>query len=497
MVTTDMKSCDRDTLRRTLFQLRRRRAPFARKELWFAEIARLRAMLRTGSPELEAFEAIEVQGMTIKAAAVKLGFSERHLYRVRLSMLEQLSTPAQQQISIESLPPVEREIELASAMLARGHSAAVLSLVQRTLDSPASPTSVVEALTLRARSLSESETFSAAEATLTEARRYVNSMPAQNGRVLMRGVHIAHAYDLYCRGLYEKAIDIAERALAGARPQYAVDPYETRALARQLIFLGIMHQEGGSPYTSLTYLDKAQGILNTLPLPPSAELTQIRIHSAFTRGAIPGQLQRARQDARDALQRAEWHGLLYETIWANLAIAMIEEVAERPEAGLAHAHAALALARTSFAGDPLARTLFLTSRVESAMGRHDDSLARLHEADAHVGQAGLMRGILHVAEARIHRDAGRTCETIESSTRAIGALESKSQSHYIGIPYLARAKARFAKGERNVHTDVEAALYYLDRGGSVKDLALALELSYRVSGNRACYERARELRAGA
>lgn len=452
-------------------------------------------MLRAGSPELEVFEAVEVAGMTFKAAAAKLGFSERHLYRVRQAMLQQLLSSPLQRIRVEPLPTIEREIELACALLARGHSSEVLPLVRRALENPASAGSVVEALALRARSMSELEDFDGARTALDEARRYVNRLPSDSARKYGRDVLVAYAYDLYRRGLYDKAIEAAERAVAGVQPSANTNPYETRALARQLIFLGVLHQEGCSARTSLEYFEAAQDLLNTLAVPPAAELAQVALQSAFSRAAIPGELQRAKLDALDALQRAEWHGLVYETVWANLAIAMIEEVAERPQAGLAHAHAALSLARASFAGDPLARTLFLTSRVESAAGRHEDSLSRLREADPHAGKTGLMRGILHVAQARVHRAAGSAPETIAAATQAIDSLESKNHSHYIGMPYLARAASRHGTGEQNVREDAEAAVFYLERGGSVKDLALSLELSYKVCGKRAHLEQARELRA--
>ncbi len=482
-------------LRRTLFELRRRRGAYAHKPAWLAEVARLKGLLRSGSPELQVFEAVEVGGLTFKAAAAKLGFSERQLYRVRRSMIEQLLTAPAPRITVEPRPQVERTIELASTLLARGHAAEVLPLVQRALDSPATPASVVEALTLRARSLSDLEEYDGAQTALAEAKGYINTLSPGDRRNTVRDVIVAHAYAFYRRGLYDKAIEAAERALLNAAPPPNATAYEVRALARQLIFLGVMHQEGGSPQASLSHFEAASDVLHTLAVPPAAEMAQIALNTAFSRAAMPGELHRARLDAHDALERAEWHGLLYETVWANLAIAMIEEVAENPRAGLSYAHAALSLARASFSGDPFARTCFLTSRVESAIGHHEDSLARLSEAEPHTGKAGLMRSILYVAQARVHRASGSQAETIASATLAIDALESKNHSHYIGMPYLARATARRHAAQPGVREDTEAAVYYLERGGSVKDLALALELSATVCGKRSHSERARELRA--
>lgn len=494
-MTSDMISGSEAALRRTLFQLRRRRGSYAHKATWLTEIARLKGLLRPGSPEIAAFEAVEVQGLTFKAAAAKLGFSERQLYRVRRSMIDHLLTAPPQHVAVEPLQPRERYLELGDTLFTRGHSAQVLPLVQRSLDRPSGTGNVVEALVLRAKSLCDIEDFEAARTALSEARTFVHNHRDERSNHHVREIVIAHCYELYRRGLYDKAIEAAQRALAGAVPRPGAGPYEIRALARAFIFLGVMHQEGGSPQASIVCFDTAHDILCALPVPPAAELVQVLMQSAFSRAAIPGEIHRARLEAHQSLHDAQWHGLTFETIWANLGIAMIEEVAGRPQDGLAHAHAALSLARASFSGDPLARTLFLTSRVESALDLHGEALAHVREADPHVGKTGLMRAILYVAQARVHRAAKSIKETIESATRAIEELESKSHTHYIGMPYLARATARRASGDTRVHDDVEAAVFYLERGGSVKDLALSLELSAQVCGKRRDMERARELRA--
>jgi tetratricopeptide (TPR) repeat protein len=482
-------------LRRTLFHLRRRRGAFAHKPAWLAETARLKSLLRPGSLELQVFEAIEIEGRTFKAAASTLGLSERHLYRVRRSMIEQLLSLPAHPITSEPRPPAGRDLEVAGDLLARGHASAALASLRRILEHHGSAAAVVEALALRARALSDLEEFDAAGAAIAQARRYINQLPFDERGDFVRDVVMAHAYDLYRRGLYDDAIGVAERALLNAPPSPRANPYDVRALARHLIFLGIMHQEGGSAQASLVHLEAAQDMLYALPEPPAAELAQISLNCAFSRAAIPGELHRARLDAHRALDRAQWHGLVYEVVWANLAVAMIEEVAENARAGLSYAHAALSLARAFFSGDPFARTMFLTSRVESAIGDHEHALARLREAEPHTGTRGLMRSILYVAQARVHRASESHRETIVSATQAIETLESKSHTHYIGMPYLARAAARQIGEREGAREDADAAVHYLERGGSVRDFALALELSAKICGRRAHLERARELRA--
>ena len=478
---------------KALSNLRRRRGAFARHGAWLAEISRLRASLGPGTLEQRAFDALEVQGLTFKAAAINLGLSERHLYRIHASMERALSAVPRLHESAQPVEQPERDLEIARSLFMCGKAASALGLVARALESPASRDHAVALLALQSRLLNDLEEFDKGDATLEEAKRSVLGVDLPSSSLLSE-LSMSQAYSSYRRGLFGKAIDEAEKALIGQNVAAFSVP-QARNRVRHLIFLGVMHQEGGSPHTALRHLESARRILSGLPEAPAAELAQISLHSAFARVAISGQVAHAIEDAREALRIAEWHGLVYETIWANLAMAMAQEVAGAPAAGLPHAYTALSLATDAFSGDPLARTLFLTSRVEAAVGLYDDALTRLRDAEPEAGQRGLLRGILYVCQARIERQAGRASRTIDASTRAINELEAKSTSHLIGIPYLSRAVARQKVGKTGSASDIEAAIAYLERGGSLKDVALAYEASFAITGNRAHREHARQLRS--
>jgi hypothetical protein len=168
-------------------------------------------------------------------------------------------------------------------------------------------------------------------------------------------------------------------------------------------------------------------------------------------------------------------------------------MAGKPRDALQFVHRAIDLGTVVLDADPLIRTLFITARIEGASGMGDRALARLHRARPLAQNHGLLRGILEVAEARARRQRGEVMETIESATRAIEAVEGRAKTHYLGIPYLARAIAREKIGADN-RDDIERALFYLENGGALFEKARALELSFNVTGNRRHLEAARELR---
>ncbi len=190
---------------------------------------------------------------------------------------------------------------------------------------------------------------------------------------------------------------------------------------------------------------------------------------------------------------AQWHGLRYEEVWSLLVLACLADMAGKPRAALPMVERAVELAAASLSGDPFIRTLFITARIEGACGLGERALERLERARPLAENHGLLRGILEVAEARARRQRGEVPETITSATRAIDALEGRARTHYLGIPYLARAIAHEKIGVQNID-DIDRALYYLDCGGSLFDKARALELSYTATKNRRHLEAARELR---
>lgn len=478
--------------RHHLRDLRKRRGAFACETAAADEIARLLALLPDGTIERLVFELSEIETLPYKTIAARIGISERHLYRVRCSMFERLAA-GEQRAQVRPVVPVElQRLELARTQLKYGHASACLETLDHVLAASLPPVHTLRALTVRAMGLSDLEQYSQARNVLSDACRIEGHLQGRDREIGSRMVTMASAYIPYRDGASDEAILLSESALREAGV-LSNDDYATRDLVRDLIFAGIQHQEAGSPKRALDFLHRAHAAVKQLPVQPAAELAQIHIHSAFARAALADQSAQAREDALEALRLAQWHGLHYEEVWANIAVAVLSEMAGKPAEGLPYVHHALSIAQTALDGDPFIRTLFMTARLEGAAGNSASALRRLQTAEPLAQNHGLLRGILEVAQARARRQQGNSETTISASTKAIDALEGRALTHYLGIPYLARAAARAQLGF-DARGDVERAMYYLDRGGSLVDQADALELSYRFTRNRRDLQLSRELR---
>lgn len=483
-----------EAFRRHLRDLRKRRGAFRAAAAAEAEAARLLARLAPGSIERKAFELTEILQTPFKKAADQLGVSERHLYRIRSGLLERLAADDSRVSVHHVIAPELQQLELARTLIRYGHAERGEAIANRLLSKALPAEQAVDALTTRALALSDRERYSDARAALEDARvqaARLENGPAQNAR---RAIAMTEAYIPYRDGFSDAAIDLSEAAL---RDEFASkDPFEARRYARDLIFLAVQHEEANNPVRGLECLARAHELLGRLAVPPSAELAQIFLYRALLHAAIPDRAANALADAEEALRIAQWHGLRYEEVWSHLALACLHDMAGKPKDALPLVHRAVELGLSMLEGDPLIRTLFITARVEGACGLGDAALQRLQTARPLAHNHGLLRGILEVAEARARRQRGEVNETIAASTRAIDTLEGRAKTHYLGIPYLARAIA-CAKSGADSRDDVERALFYLDRGGALGDKARAFELSFEVTRNRKHLDAARELRRAA
>ena len=480
-----------DALRAHLRDLRKRRGHFRSSAVAQAEIARLLARLEPDSLERKVFELSEMLRIPFKRVAADLGMSERHLYRIRTALYERLASE-DAPISVESVVPAETQhIEMARNVIRYGHAQRGLEIVDRLLDTSLPPAHALDALTTRAIALTGQARYDAARASLEEARSLASRLQDAQAEHALRRIAMAGAYIPYRDGLSDVAIELSERALS--REVVVNGPFETRQYARDLIFLAIQYEEAHNPRRGLECIEKAHHALSRLPVPPSAEIAQVLVYRALLRAAVADQAASARSDAEEALCIAQWHGLQYEEIWSLLALGCLTDMAGKPREALPFVHRAIELGAAVLDDDPLIRTLFITARIEGGSGLGDQALTRLHRARPLAQNHGLLRGILEVAEARARRQRGEVIETIESATRAIEAVEGRANTHYLGIPYLARAIAREKVGADN-RDDIERALFYLDNGGALAEKARALELSFNVTGNRRHLEAAQELR---
>ncbi len=269
-----------DLMRSRLRDLRKRRGRFGSPANAEAEIARLLSRLVPGSLERKAFQLSEVSCLPFKGVADALGVSERHLYRIRVRLFEQLALE-EEAVSVHTVISGEEQcIELARVLVCYGHPARAFEITDRLLDTEMPAAQAVEALATRANALSGQERYDDARASLEEARSLLHRLDDRAADNARRRITMAEAYVPYRDGLSDVAIDLSERAVQTYVPK---DQLEAREYARNLIFLAIQHEEAHNPRRGLECLAKAYAVLTRLPVPPSAELAQILVHRALLR----------------------------------------------------------------------------------------------------------------------------------------------------------------------------------------------------------------------
>ena len=303
--------------------------------------------------------------------------------------------------------------------------------------------------------------------------------------VLLRRVAMAAAFIAYDQGLYESALEQCERAI---RPWFSkiLTGEEAIVFARELIFLGMVHQEGGSPKRALAVLNAAEELLQHRCDPPISDLADLHVQRAWARASFPDRLTEAQRDVAEAERLASKHGLTGEYVWAKLASGVLHELTGKPSEAYADIRQALSLGCSVLSGDPLARTHFISSRVEIYANELEDTLPRLQSARALVRSDSLMGTIVDLVEARVHRARHDAPATISAATAAIEGFERRNTStHYLGQAYLVRAMASDALG-LDAREDANAAVSLLARGGWISDQTRAAEIAARAARTYRC-----------
>lgn len=479
-----------------LREFRYRRGEFAGERPRLQFIARVYRVLPAGTVSRRIFQSADVERVPYKVVASQMGMSLRHFFRLRNEMVAQITRSWTIDV-IEVAPQTNHDIlqlEFARRSLENGHPSTAKETVERLMRSRVGAAETVEALLVTARAEFDAGTYDVANARIAEAKHALNALEPADREALNRDVAMTQAYGLYHDGAYQAALEVSCKTLPLIELYPSGTPYDVRKLARHAIFVGVQCQEIGLPHQCLQYLQAARALLQSLEHPPASEMAAIYLHMVGARVALPSEALAAQQDADEAVRLAEWHGLRAELAHAHLAKAMSLYASGSARESVEWAHRALGIARESLSGDPMARTLFITSRFESAYGLGAQAVAHVLEAKPLVEHHGLLNAIYYGALARARRAAGEIEGVIEAASQNIRLMEGRSDSPYIGLGYLQRAAARHQRGDAEVADDAEAAVDYLLRGAPLNDQVNALELSFRVTGNKRHRNEAAEIK---
>jgi len=480
----------------TLREFRYRRGPYAGDRARLQLVAKINRILPADSIARRIFHATDVERTPYKLVASQMGMLLRHFFRLRNEMVAQIARDWQSlpiEVSAETNGDLLR-LECARRALQTGHAAAAKETAEQLIRGPLRMTEAVEVLLLHARADYDAGAYDAANARLDEAKRALHGVDPADRDALNRDLIMTRAYCLYHDGAYSAAFELSRSALPLEAVVPAGTPYDVRKTARHALFIGVQCEEIGLPHECLAYLRAARSALLSLEHPPAGEIAAVQLQMVSARVALPSEALAAEEDADEALRLAEWHGLRPELAQAHLFKGMALYASGFAQQSVEWANRAIAIARDTLSVDPLARTLFIASRFESAAGLGAQAVRHVLEARPHVRNNGLLSAIFPGAIARARRAAGEVAGVIEAATESIRLMEGRSDSPYIGLAYFQRAAARHTRGDKNIEEDVDAALNYLRRGAPLNDQLNALELSFLVTGNRRHRSEAAEIK---
>ena len=291
-------------------------------------------MMPDGSLEREVFERAEIHGSSYKAIAAALNISERHLYRIRRRMIEMIEA-TESDLSAR-MPARLSALDLIATLLRYGHAQRAVEAIRRAESVSFTAREHIELAALQAMAACQTGDFPGARDVIERIAAESARLGEADRTYARRRLRMTQGYVSYWYGLYEEALAHCEAALAPhlRRSPAAVGAEDLRSVASDAVFLGLLHQEGGSPQRAVDVLTFAEKLLRRsngdVPL---VELTLAYINRAFAKAALPDSLPEARRDADEALLLTRSNGLLCEEVLAQAGIGRSARVCRRHRSG--------------------------------------------------------------------------------------------------------------------------------------------------------------------
>jgi len=429
-------------------------------------------MSRVQSERLERQHTIitrcDLGGQLHKVVAADLGISMRTFYRERrdgfarlrcalLTLPEQ--TPVVQPIAGDDLARrIERAWEQASLGRIRE---AIVRLEEIVAGAPPALLAVACARLAGARFLANGD--AATGEALVRARRALAMLgPGAASAVAEAEIRIVEALDLECAGAFERALQLHERVALDLRSgaPHAVDTSRRAVLARIEA-----HTGRGDAARALEIALDARGLVGGEGA-PAAFRTALDVAVAECTVMLGSQMAAARNGALELQATAASRGevlLAARTlqIAAQASLALFDR-----EGGLAHARAALALAREVHAARLGAAMLLELAGTFAELGDGETALALAEERAAERERDDFFAGVVRLREADALVALGQHREAAEQAAQAVRILSRFSSRRRLGEAFLASSRAGLGRGDSRGSRTMALHAYKLLRGAS-------------------------------
>ena len=456
----------------------------------------VRAALPAGSRMAQIFERCDVLREPQKAVAAQLALSMRQFYRERAQaqvlIREAIRTRLHASVQEDGDDLLADELELLHELVQCGRIEPALRRAEELMRGGVPAEFGRRLVALRACAFAVSGRGVQAAAELQSLERA--GTPRLEGDVESE---FAHASALAAQGRHAEAIPHAERAVAPQRPWPEVSERRRRAHARRLALLGTLYREDHEPHKAIAALELAGRILLSCRVTPQTQLARLSAELAMCCFAIADMVDYGTARAIEAYRAATWHGLEAERVRAEIVLGFAALAGGSTGAVLD------GLPQTAYGviagveGHWLGRMHLLVSRLLAARGDGAGALASAQTARVSIPPDHCLHALADLRTAEALNAAGSPGDALPLALGAIPRMSLGGGSHHAGSAHVATAEALDRLGDaRGARAHCDAGLERMRRGALVMDLARALRLAARLTGNPRYVEEQRALIAG-
>jgi tetratricopeptide (TPR) repeat protein len=439
-----------------------------------------------------------------KAVARDLAISLRTLFRdldgIRLRLAEELPRYSPAPAIVEAAADTfELEIRHAHLLRNMGRFDEALAVLDRLVSAAGSPLQRVRAWNSSAIALVDSGETEKASAKVTQARAALLRLDdVSEAPKALAGGDIELTDGMIYRVVgdtrgaiesYDKAAEQSSKFLQVA-PESAVDVF-VRAQAQTAVISWLT----GDMASASMAVEHGWNALEGMADPPESAHYALLASSALVHVVADGDVAWAIREMSAAAVLAERRGMLHDALMALGYLSGLQRSAGNLAGALETSRRTIAIARNTMTGTEFAQLCAAAAGNEADGGDAVTAMRLIEEGRARVAPGGSGWARLLLGEAHALLAGKRYAETIATAERAVEAMQRQGKAVFVGSAYYLKAVAHEHRGERaQALLASREALPLLERFGKSPELAAALELSARLTGNRRLQASAVELR---
>ncbi|MHB8178009.1 MAG: tetratricopeptide repeat protein [Vulcanimicrobiaceae bacterium] len=263
------------------------------------------------------------------------------------------------------------------------------------------------------------------------------------------------------------------------------EPFFDRGVEiKALDLMGALYRVIGDPEASLAACGRFREMLARMPDPPATLRARLHLNFASTYMLMTGGLSLATAELSQALECARRYNLPNEAAEAFALFSSTALFRGDLDSATSYGRSALALGRSFWSAQTFATNAANLSRVEAMTGRSSLALSLLKESRLRLEKNCMQRMLTDLNEVELLLNVGESHRAAALATKTVLKLDRFGMARYLGSALYLEARAYVAIGrKRKAVQSIDASIGILERRGHPFSLALAYELSAKITVN--------------